>query len=323
MRSSLKRGDEQGTVLVLVLLVLALISVLILAWAQEWRVELKLTSNFQAAHTSRRLAEAGVYYAIGKMVAANIAAASFQAPTSAAPGTLWQGDQSPHVLQLPEGKVEVRVADEGGKINLNRASDAVLRALFTVLGVTEPRLSIMVDSILDWRSRGEQARPYGAKNNYYLGLKPPYVARNGKFEAVEELAWVRGFEAYPLLPHLRDLFTVQEMKGGSSNAINLNAAPLEVLEIMGFSPEKAQMLIAARQAVPFQSFQEIAQLGENPLIGRYLQATFRASPLFTITSTGQAKNQAGSYVIKAIVRLDIKSDNLWEIVSWFDGFPSS
>ena len=44
-------------VLVLVLLVLALISVLILAWAQEWRVELKLTGNFQAAHTSRRLAE--------------------------------------------------------------------------------------------------------------------------------------------------------------------------------------------------------------------------------------------------------------------------
>lgn len=315
-------GDETGAVLVLVLLVLALISVLVLAWAQEWRVELKLTGNFKAAHQSRRLAEAGVYYAIGKLMVTKIAEAPAYGQAVAAPGSLWHGDQSPHILEFPEGRVEIRVADESGKINLNNAPGQVLRALFTVLGVSEPRLSIMVDSIEDWRSRGNQPRPFGAKSDYYWGLTPPYLAKNGKFDVVEELAWVRGFEADPLLLRLGNWLTVQKKKGETGNTININAAPLEVLETMGFQPKTAKTLIAARQAMPFTNSAEIPQLAGNPLIGLYAQLTFKASPFFTITSTGQAKNQGGLYSIKAMVRLGEKRDNLWEIISWFDGFPT-
>ena len=63
---------EEGTVLLLVILILTLISVLILSWAQEWRTELKLASNFGEAHKCQRLAEAGIYYALGKLVDAKI-----------------------------------------------------------------------------------------------------------------------------------------------------------------------------------------------------------------------------------------------------------
>lgn len=319
---SLFSGDETGTVLLLVILILALISVLVLAWAQEWRVELKLTGNFKAVHQSRRLAEAGVYYAIGKLMVTKVAESASYGQPVANPGSLWHGDQSPHILEFPEGQAEIRVADESGKINLNYAPGPVLRALFAVLGASEPRLSIMVDSIEDWRSRGNQPRPFGAKSDYYLGLNPPYVAKNGKFDVVEELAWVRGFEADPLLPRLGNWLTVQKQKQESGNTININAAPLEVLETMGFQPETAKTLIAARQAMPFTNFAEIPQLAENPLIGQYMQLTFQTSPFFTITSTGQAKNQRGLYAIKAMVRLNDKDNkNLWEIISWFDGFP--
>src|SRR4030042_5974188 len=61
---------EEGSVLLLVILILTLISVLVLSWAQEWRTELKLASNFGEAHKCHRLAEAGVYFALGKMVIA-------------------------------------------------------------------------------------------------------------------------------------------------------------------------------------------------------------------------------------------------------------
>ena len=56
--------------LLLVILILTLISVLVLSWAQEWRTELKLASNFREAHKCQRLAEAGIYYALGKMMTA-------------------------------------------------------------------------------------------------------------------------------------------------------------------------------------------------------------------------------------------------------------
>ena len=61
---------EEGTVLLLVILILTLISVLVLSWAQEWRTELKLASNFGEAHKCQRLAEAGIYYALGKLMTA-------------------------------------------------------------------------------------------------------------------------------------------------------------------------------------------------------------------------------------------------------------
>ena len=114
---------EEGTVLLLVILILTLISVLVLSWAQEWRTELKLASNFGEAHKCQRLAEAGIYYALGKLVTAKTAETSGMnavAPQAQGDsGALWQGDQQPHVLELPDGMVEVRIGDEGGKINLN------------------------------------------------------------------------------------------------------------------------------------------------------------------------------------------------------------
>ena len=64
---------EEGAVLLLVLLILTLISVLVLSWAQEWRTELKLASNFGEAHKCHRLAEAGIYYALGKLLVAKAA----------------------------------------------------------------------------------------------------------------------------------------------------------------------------------------------------------------------------------------------------------
>jgi general secretion pathway protein K len=312
---------EDGVVLLLILLVLALISVLVLSWAQEWRTELKLASNFGEAHKCQRLAESGIYYALGKLVSAKTAEMKGLQANASHPqeilGDLWQGDQRPHRLELPDGTVEIRIADEGGKINLNRASEALLRNFFTILGLRELQVRTMVDSILDWRTNEAYPRPYGAKSPYYLSLEPPYVAKNGYFETVEELAWVHGFEASPLIPRLSQWVTVQ----GTGQGINVNTAPLEVLMTVGFPRQVAQSLIATRQATPFQNSQEIPQPSVDPLLNRDQRISFRTSPFFTITSTGMAKKSKGRYTVKSIVRLEINREVPWMILSWYDGLP--
>jgi general secretion pathway protein K len=312
---------ESGSVLLLVILILTLISVLVLSWAQEWRTELKLASNFGEAHQCQRLAEAGIYYALGKLVAAKTAEQSGLNP--AAPQTrgdtsaLWQGDQQPHVLELPDGIAEIRLGDEGGKINLNQASEPLLLNFFTVLGLPETQIRVMVDSIEDWRTQGSYPRLYGAKNAYYLNLNPPYVAKNGKFETVEELAWVRGFEASPLIPRLSRWLTVHS--GGSG--INLNTAPLEVLMAMGFTRENALNIIATRQTTPLRGFQEIGQANVNPMLGLGTQMSFRSSSFFTITSTGMVKKNSGRQTIRATVRINTNQRVPWAFISWYGGFP--
>jgi general secretion pathway protein K len=315
------RAREEGAVLLLVLMILTLISVLVLSWAQEWRTELKLASNFGEAHKCQRLAEAGIYYALGKLMTAKTEELKrLQAgvpQTQAASGDLWQGDQRPHVLELPDGMVEVRIADEGGKINLNLAPEGLLRKFFAVLGIPEPQIRTMVDSLLDWRTKEGLPRPFGAKSAYYLSLDPPYVAKNGKFETVEELAWVHGFEASPVIPRLSQWLTVATNQSG----INLNTAPLEVLLALGFARDVAQKIITTRQTTPFQNFQEIPPTSANLLLDQGAHLSFMSSPFFTITATGMVKKKSGRYTIRAMVRLDPSQGTPWMIVSWYSGFP--
>jgi general secretion pathway protein K len=213
--------------------------------------------------------------------------------------------------------VEVRVGDEGGKIRLNMASEPLLQNFFTLLGLPEPQVRIMVDSILDWRTKGSYPRLYGAKSPYYLSLDPPYVAKNGKFETVEELAWVRGFEASPLIPQLGRWLTVSPASGG----INLNTAPLEVLLAVGFPREAALNILSTRKVAPLRGFQEVPQAVANPVLGQGAQMSFRSSPFFTITSTGMVKKNSGRQTVRATVRLDPNQRVPWTIISWYGGFP--
>ena len=307
--------------LLLVILILTLISVLVLSWAREWRTELKLARNFGQAQKCRLLAESGVFYALGKVLKAkSVELAENQSHTSeseVAPGDLWEGDQRPHYLELPDGKVEVRIGDEGGKIDLNHASEEVLRNLFTVLGVPELQSRIMVDSLQDWRSRDEYPRPYGAKDDYYLRLDPPYVAKNGIFERVEELAWVRGFGNSPLVARLGQWLTVQ----ATSQRVNVNTAPLEVLLTLGFSRGAAEAIIASRQTAPFRNLTEVSRAAATPISPLDQRFFFKSSPFFTITATGMVKNSQGRYTIKVLARVDAKSKEPWTIYSWFDGYP--
>jgi general secretion pathway protein K len=312
---------EEGIVLLLVIMILTLISVLILSWAQEWRTELKLASNFGEAHKCQRLAEAGIYYALGKLVTTKTTEASGM--SAAAPqaqgdyGGLWLGDQQPHVVELTDGMAEVRVGDEGGKINLNLAPDPLLQSFFTVLGLPEPQVRTVVDSIQDWRSKGNSPRLNGAKSAYYLSLDPPYVAKNGPFETVEELAWVRGLEASPLIPQLSRWLTVYSSTGG----INLNTAPLEVLLAMGIARDTALNIMATRKTMPLRNLQEIAQTNTNPMLGAGVQMSLQSSPFFTITSTGMVKKNSGRQTIRATVRIEVNQQVPWMITSWYSGFP--
>lgn len=301
--------------------VLALLSVVVLSWAQEWRTEIRLAANFREARQCHSLAEAGIYYALAKMTEAKFVetrteASQMQAPVLPQP---WIGDQRRHLLELPGGRVEVRVADEAGKINLNRAEGKMLANLFIALGIPEAKWRVMVDSIEDWRQPGLQPRPYGAKSNYYLGLEPPYPAKSGRFDTVEELSWVRGFAGSALPVRLASYLTVQ----GATQQINLNAAPLEVIQGLGVPPDLARALVQEREVAPLRPQAVMPRLSADRQLLPVLQnLSFRSSPFFTILATGMINNREGArYTIKAVVRLNQRGNPPWQIVYWADDYP--
>ncbi len=314
---------EAGVVLLLVLWVLALLSALILSFAREWRTELVLADNYRQTRQCRRLAEAGIYYGLGKLLENKLAETaplrqSASLSGSPAPAQGWRPDQTPHVLEIAEGRVEVRIADEAGKINLNQASEKILTSLFAVLGYQEGEIAGLVDAILDWRSRGGAPRPLGGKDEYYGRLEPPYPAKNGRFDLVEELGWVRWFRGSPVLPRLWEWLTVAT----TGQQVNVNTAPREVLLALGLSPEQVAAVVQARQAALLRQWREVSPLGATPEPPSPLRGLgFQSSPFFTILSQGMVNNGQGRYTIKAMVRLEVASPTPWRIVSWYDDYP--
>jgi type II secretory pathway component PulK len=79
------------------------------------------------------------------------------------------------------------IVDEASKLNVNRVSEYSLQLL--------PEMTQDVAAaILDWRDADDETRPGGAESMYYLSLPDPYVAKNARFESVEELLLVRGVD---------------------------------------------------------------------------------------------------------------------------------
>lgn len=77
------------------------------------------------------------------------------------------------------------LADEGAKLDLNKATTTMLEAL--------PRMTPeLAAAIVDWRDTDDEPSPGGAENETYLARNPAYECKNGPFESVQELRLVYG-----------------------------------------------------------------------------------------------------------------------------------
>jgi hypothetical protein len=85
--------------------------------------------------------------------------------------------------------------DESAKVNLRWIMQTEIQQpgygramLMRLPGVTED----IADSILDWMDEDNEPREYGAEDDYYSELDPPYYTRNGTPDSLDELLLVRG-----------------------------------------------------------------------------------------------------------------------------------
>jgi len=99
----------------------------------------------------------------------------------------------------PQDTIRFGLTPESAKLHLNAASEEQIADLLTPL-LLELRIDNpqeIIDAILDWRDADSDPRPGGAENEYYNTLDPgpPYNAKNGPFDSVEELLLVKGVTA--------------------------------------------------------------------------------------------------------------------------------
>lgn len=180
-RQTCARG-ESGFALVLVLWVMALLalSATLLASATNGFVE--ITRNDAARTQATLLADAGIRIAMHELLRPDVPGAILRFRPGAGATR----------CRLPDGEaVQIRIEDEAGKVDLNVASDQLLRALFRGLGVDNDRAEALADAIADYRDGDDEKRLNGAEAPEYAaaGRAGP---KNAVLDSIVELGAVLG-----------------------------------------------------------------------------------------------------------------------------------
>ena len=205
---------ERGIALILVLWVLTLLSIMVLEFSYTMRLEATITHNFKEGTRSHYIAQAGINRALVELVKAKSAVKKFEeskesmtkdkrtgetAEEEEEESKEWKPREEPYTFPFEGEECEVKIGDEGSKINLNWVAEQAKnnRTLLTDIlekscGLEGDERDSIVDSIIDWVDKDQNHLMNGAEDEYYQSLEDPYECRDGNFRVTEELLLVKG-----------------------------------------------------------------------------------------------------------------------------------
>lgn len=242
--SSLRvRRFECGIALILVLWVVALLTVIAGSFVYGARNAALVAGNLVSVARARALADAGIYRGLYE-----IASVSNDAEQ-------WKADGREHVFTLDDAEIRVVIRDESAKIDLNTASDALLKGLLLSVGVDDEHANQLMDAILDWRDADDLPRPQGAERDRYESLGLPYIPANAPFQSVDELLKVVGVTP-ELYRKLAGALTVYSRQPGMTSSLAsrqvLLAIPnVKAEDVDAYLAEREQLLSAGQTPLPF------------------------------------------------------------------------
>lgn len=242
--------DTSGTILIVILWILVILTILAVSLGRSTSLELSLTKHAVLKQKSRYLAWSGIIYAMGhirKDSDDNLSAKEdtlYRCAVNLGQGGRpqdWFHKQSlgdgyfsvGYVRRSPEGgkKAYDGMSDEERKINLNALTAqniGILKNLIVGAGADEEQAKTVAFAVLDWKDMDEALvqEAYGAEKDYYTGLTKPYKPKNRALDFKEELLLVRGMTS-ELFTKIADDVTVFPKAG--SLRVNFNTASAEVL----------------------------------------------------------------------------------------------
>lgn len=322
---------DTGIILIALLWILIALSGIALSFSREGYVEIAAARNAQTLEDSYFIARAGISTAIYRLMEKNLVSPVRRVQLQETPDAVDLGTINGN---FEDGVYRVDIQDESGKINLNTVASEQLHALAEVLEIPRGDADVIVDSIQDWRDADRLFRLNGAEDDYYQSLNPPYKAKNGRFDTVEELLLVKGvspayFYGYPEKTiddsvvykyGLSRYVTVYSNR----NQINVNYAPIPVLRsVPGMPAEAAKWIYERRLAKPFNNTLEITSeipIKLEPQVMSFL--TIERTNVFTLTASARAGRSKARRVIRTVISLQRgRSSVPYQTLYWNENVP--
>jgi general secretion pathway protein K len=320
-------SSERGVALVLVLWIFIFLFVVALGFTSAVREDGTAAHRYAVETEGYYLALAGFQEGLYLLLTPQVSEGRGTGPGSPLMRAQEVVDGTWREGSLGAGSYRVRFVDEGGKITINLADEETLRRIFTNIGIEEPQRAILVDSILDWRDNDNLHRLNGAEDDYYLSLSPPYTAKNGPFDAVEELLWVRGVTPELFFGQgeggsdtdrrvgLRDIFSVDS----AMDRVNLRTAPAEVIHaVTGLSLERSRAFVEERRKLSEKTLADVlGLLGIAAGDQAQRQFGFTAPSTITLEARGSPPGSALESRVKGVIRV-VGGNRGLELIRWVD-----
>ena len=284
----MSKMTQAGVALVLVLWMLMLLTIMAASYGYAMRTGTKLTIHHVELAKARAIAEAGLWLAVADLLKPK-------------PQRQWLADGTPNRIDYGEGKINLGIQNESGKIDLNTAGDALLRVLLESTSLQDDEVTSLLHAILDWRDKDNLKRAAGAEDEDYERANAGYGAKDGSFNSVEELRLVAGMtnvvyrKIYPTL-------TVHSLQAG----VNPRLAPREVLLALSDShTEQIDEFLATRNSP------------DEPItIADVDMPYFTGTEGNTLTLTSEAEVGQSQLRLDMVIVLNGSASQPYSVLSW-------
>jgi general secretion pathway protein K len=227
--------QQKGIAIIMVLGLVIFLTVIALSFSDAQRVSTQVTSNALASARAQAAADG----AVNRMVFELSRPRSADAQIAVAQ---WKIDGVVHQWNENGAEIAVSAKSETAKIDLNFASEPLLKRVFTSVGATEEEADAIVACIKDWTDADNLKRPNGAEADDYRAAGKKVLPANDFFIAIEELQNVIGISP-KIYSAVAPLLTVQSRSPG----IDPQTASLTVLSLVpGVDVAQAQSWVEQR-----------------------------------------------------------------------------
>ncbi|MFC1884865.1 type II secretion system minor pseudopilin GspK [Thermodesulfobacteriota bacterium] len=301
-------GNE-GSALVITLLVIATLTALVLSFSEESDIELNLSAFSRDGYLAAQTARSGIFIGLSVL----------ERDDNREMDSMREDWGSFGADSFPEGLTDNAsltgsLIDENGKLNINLLRNSNgdigekdserLKRLFRALELDEN----MADPFLDWLDKDDIERMRGAENSYYQGLEESYPCSNGPFLTKGQIALVKGFKEMGV--NLDDYLTIY-----SDGLVNINTAPVQVLQSLDDEMDKylAEAIVEYREE---RDFTNTSELKNVPGLDEDLYK--RIAPLITVKSTCFSIRMRGVCrgAVSEIKAVAVRENNEHHLIYW-------
>jgi uncharacterized membrane protein YgcG len=205
-RPSTCNPQRSGSVLLIVLVIISVLTLAAYNYTQSTLTEYEATTMYGADVQARETADSGIEY-IATIVSnrtdpalqnlqhnPNLFMGRTVVASPRARGNARFSIIAPVENSTTSNAIRYGLMDESAKLNLNMIQNMQLDDddMHTLL-MNLPGMTLEIaDALLDWIDPDDTARTYGAESETYGGFNPPYAAKNGPIDSLDELLMVRG-----------------------------------------------------------------------------------------------------------------------------------